>query len=126
MGNGIGCRKVSLRQGQHAALALHHLHEDASNIKFCHALFQRVNVVRRYMDKAGGQRLEQLMKVLLSRSCQGCQRTAMEAVHQGHDGVAVRSLFLRGILPGHLDGALVGLRAGIGEEHLLHPGLLAQ
>ena len=38
------------------------------------------------MDKAGSQGLEQLMKVLLARSRQGCQGAAMEAVLERHDG----------------------------------------
>ena len=78
------------------------------------------------MDKAGGQRLEQLMEVILSRGGKGGQGASVEAVLERHNGIAVPALFLGGILSRHFHGALVGLRAGIGEEHLLHAGFFAQ
>ena len=50
----------------------------------------------------------------------------MEAVHQRQDGVAVRALFIGRVLSCHLDGAFVGLRAGVGKEDLLHAGSFAE
>ena len=78
------------------------------------------------MDEAGSQGLVQLVEVILSGCRQGGQRPAMEAVLKSHDGVAVRTLLLGGVLSRRLDGALVGLGTGIGKEHLLHAGFLAQ
>ena len=115
-----------LVQRQHAALALDGLHHDAGHLIFLDALFQCLDIVGRHMDKAGSQGLEQLMEMILSGSRQGGQGTAMEAVYQRHDGITVRPLLLGGILSCHLDGAFVGFRAGVGEEDLLHAGLLAQ
>ena len=78
------------------------------------------------MDKARSQGLVQLMEMILSGCRQGGQRPAVEAVLKGHNGVAVHALLPGGILSRRLDGALVGLGTGIGEEHLLHAGFLAQ
>ena len=78
------------------------------------------------MGEAGGQGLEILVEVVLARGGQGGQGPAVEGVYQGDDGIAVRALLCGGILSRHLDGALVGLRAGVGEEDLLHAGSFAQ
>ena len=118
--------QILLGQGEHAALALDNLHQDTRHMELFHTFFQFLDVIGRHMDKAGGQGLEQLMKVLLSRSRQGCQGAAMEAVLERHDGVAVHAFFLGGILSRHFYGALVGLRAGVGEKYLLHAGFIAQ
>ena len=78
------------------------------------------------MNKAGGQRLKILMEVILSGGSQGGQGTAMEAVHQRHDGIAVRPFLHGRVFSCHLDGTFVCLGTGIGEENLLHAGSLAQ
>ena len=78
------------------------------------------------MDEAGGQGLEQLVEFLLPGGGQGGQGAAVEGIPKGYDGIAVRALLLGSVFPGCLDGALVGLCAGIGEENLFHAGPLTE
>ena len=49
----------------------------------------------------------------------------MEAAIHRNDGLAAAAHLL-GIQASKLDGAFVGLRAGVGEEDLFHAGLFAQ
>ena len=81
-----------------------------------HSLFQCSQVIGLHMDKTGGQRLEQLMVVILTGCGQGGQGSAVEAVFQGDDGIMICTLFLRRVLSCHFDGAFVGFRTGIGEK----------
>ena len=53
-------------------------------------------------------------------------RAAVEAVFERDDGVILRALAVGGVLARGLDGALVGLGAGVGEEDFLHAGFFAQ
>ena len=46
----------------------------------------------------------------------------VEGVFQGNDGGPALAVLLIGVLPGGLDHALVGLRAGVAEEGRRHPG----
>ena len=50
----------------------------------------------------------------------------MEAVFQCDDDVPLGAILVTGVFSRDFNGALVGLRAGVGEEHLLHSGFLAQ
>ena len=113
-------------QGIDTALALNALEQDARGIQIGHGLGQRLDVVGLHMGKAGGQRGEILVEMILAGGGQGGQGAAMEGAEEGDDGVAVLALLRGGILTGHLDGALVAFGAGVGEEHLLHAGLFAQ
>ena len=66
------------------------------------------------------------MVVGLACGGQRRERAAVEAVLQCDDREVIRALLLSGVLAGGLDGALVGLRAGIAEEDLLHAGLFTE
>ena len=66
------------------------------------------------------------MEMVLACCGQGGQGSAVEAVFESQNGVAVLTLLLGRVLSCHLDGALVGLSAGVSEKHLVHAGLFAQ
>ena len=66
------------------------------------------------------------MVVLLTGGRQGGDGAAVETVFQGDYGVIVGTLLVKGVFPGGLYDALVGLGAGVGEEDLFHAGLLAE
>ena len=59
------------------------------------------------------------MKGVLAGGAQGGHGAAVEAIVQGDDPMAARPILVVGVLPGRLDGALVGLRAGITKEYRL-------
>ena len=89
-------------------------------------LFHIGQVARLGIDKARGQGQEILVEYLLPGGGQGGQGAAVEAAFQGQDGGVLRPQMLGPVFAGHLDGAFVGLRAGVAEEHLLHPGALTE
>ena len=78
------------------------------------------------MGEARGEGLEELMVVGLSGGCQSREGTAMEAVFQGHDGAATGAFGFRCPFAGYLDGAFVGLGAGIAKEDPGKAGAQAQ
>ena len=99
--------------GLHAALALHRLEQDGGHRRVDGRL-QGVEVVPGHVAEALGQRLERLVLGRLAGGVQRGQGAAVErAVGADHDVAAVAAP-----LAGQLDGALVGLGARVGEEHL--------
>ena len=113
-------------QGVNTALALYAFHHNTCQLFGEDGLFQGFAVIGGNVDEAGCQGLKILMEMVLTGGSQSGQGSAMEAVHQRHDGIAVSALLLGGILSGNLDGTFIGLRTGIGEKHLLHTGSLAE
>ena len=78
----------------------------------------RVGVVPRHVPEPVGHRLERLVLGRLARRRQRRQRATVEAAVGAHDRVPAATA----VLAGQLDGALVGLGAGVGEEHLALAG----
>ena len=78
------------------------------------------------MYKAGGQGLEQLVIMFLSRCGKGGKGSAVEAVFKGDNGAVSGTLFVLRIFACDLDGSFVGLRTRIAEEYLFHPCFFAQ
>ena len=115
-----------LLQGNHAAFPLDALNHHGSGLVLQRRGLHGFQVVGRGVHKARRQGLEQLMVMVLPGGGQGCQCAAVKTVDKGDDGKVFRSLFIRGVLAGRLDGALIRLGAGIAEEDLLHAGFFAQ
>ena len=103
-----------------AALALHALEHDGARralARAAHGLAQRVDVVQGHRHKAGGHGPEALVELVLPGGGKGRERATVEALARGHDGVGPAQLALAPAAR-DLDGALVGLGAGVGEEGL--------
>ncbi len=109
---------------QHAALALDELeHYGGDALVALDKSAQRGAVVGLRVDKAGRQGLKELVILVLAGGGEGGYGAAVEAVFERHKLIApVRAVFIRGVCARALSGALVGLRAGVGEEDLLHAG----
>ncbi|RUS23691.1 hypothetical protein BC938DRAFT_474763 [Jimgerdemannia flammicorona] len=113
----------------HATLALHWLHNDRARL-LVHKGVQSGHVVERRGDKPRHERSERLLVLWVIGGRQRAQGTPVECVRERNDAV----LFLRvpaallchelAPLAGELERALVGFRAGIGEENLagVEPG----
>ncbi len=78
------------------------------------------------MNEARQKGREMHMHCLLAGGAECSHGTAVEAAHQRDDRMAAGAVFIGRILAGRLDGALIGLRAGIGEEHIFKAALLAK
>ena len=98
-------------QRHHAALALYAFDHNARHGGFGVDGLQCVDVAGGDVLESGHQGLEELVVVILAGGGQRGQRAAVKAVLQRHDGEAVRALLFGRVFAGHLDGALVGLRA---------------
>ena len=72
------------------------------------------------MDKSRRQRLKQLVIMILSRGCERCDGSSVEAVFKGHDGIKIASLLFRRILASRLDSALVCLSTRVAEKRPTH------
>ena len=115
-----------LRQRDDAALALHDLHHDGGALVRGDLRLEIVEVIRLGVGKTLRQRQKVVVEHVLPGRGERCDRAAVEAVFERDDGVVLRAFVVGGVLARGLDGALVGLCAGVGEEDLLHAGLLAQ
>ena len=78
------------------------------------------------MDKARQQRLELGVILVLPRGGERRERAAVEALFEREDRVSIRAVGLGCVLARGLDGALVRLGAGVGEEDALHARALAE
>ena len=67
-----------------------------------------------------------MVEHLLAGGGQGGQGAAVEAVHQADDLIAALAVGVAAVLAGRLHGAFVGLGTGVGKEHLVKAGALAQ
>ena len=112
-------------QRHNAALALHQLQHHRAGMAV-HQLGQRLQVARRGVEEALVEGAEVVVEHLLTGGGQGGDGAAVEAVHQRDDGIAALAVVVEAVLAGRLDGALVGLGAGVAEEDLAHAGALAQ
>ena len=99
----------------HAALALHRLEQDRGRRVGSRRRSSVVEVVPRDVAEPLGQRLERLVLGRLAGGVERGERAAVEAA-VGADTTTWRPRPPE--LAGELDGALVGLGAGVGEEHL--------
>ncbi len=104
--------------GVDAALALHGFEQHRGHRRI-EGRLERVEVVPGDVPEALGQRLERLVLGRLPGGVQRGQGAAVERAEGAHDDVAAAAAEL----PGQLEGALVGLGPGVGEEHLA-PGAL--
>src|SRR5437762_12753902 len=84
-----------------------------------------MEVVELGLAEAGYFRLEQRLKRLLARRRHGGERAAVKSAFEGDDFESAVLVFCA-VFPRELDGALVGLRAGIGEEDLIEAAVLDQ
>ena len=64
------------------------------------------------------------MDDLLAGGGGGGQGAAVEALQHADDDVALGVAVVHGVFPGQLDLALVGLSAGVGEQHLVEAAVL--
>ena len=78
------------------------------------------------VEKARRKRLKIAVEDVLTGGGQRGQRAAVEALVQRDDVIKFLALCLGRPLARDLDGAFVGLRAGVGEEHPLHPRARAE
>ena len=115
-----------LRQRDDAALALHDLDHDGGAFVRGHLRLEIVEIVRLGIGKALRQRQKVVVEHVLTGRGERRDRAAVEAVFERDDGVVFRALVLSRVFARSLDGAFVGLRAGVGEEDLFHAGLFAQ
>ena len=112
-------------QRHHAALALNEFQHHGAGVAV-HQLLQRFHIARRSIQEALVEGAEVVVEHLLTGGGQGGDGAAVEAVHQRDDGIAALAVVVEAVLAGRLDGALVGLGAGVAEEDLAHAGALAQ
>ena len=101
------------RRRVHAALALHRLEQHRGHRRV-EGRLERVEVVPGDVPEALGQRLERLVLGGLAGGVERGEGAAVERAEGAHDDVAAPAAELAG----QLEGALVGLGAGVGEEHL--------
>ena len=112
-------------QRHNTALALYQFQHDSAGVAV-HHLGQGVDVAGLDVLEALVEGAEVVVEHALSGGGQGSNGTAMEAVDQRDDVVAVSTVFVEAVLAGGLDGALVGLCARVAEEHPAHAGALAE
>ena len=98
------------------ALALHRLEQHGGHRRVEGSL-EGVEVDPGHVAEPLGQRLERLVLGGLAGGVQRGERAAVEGAEGAHDDVAAPPTELAG----QLDGALVGLGAGVGEEDLAAP-----
>ena len=87
-------------------MAVHHLGQgvDVAGLDVLEALVEGAEVVVEHALSGGGQ---------------GGDGAAVEAVHQRDDGIAALAVVVEAVLAGRLDGALVGLGAGVHQKQLI-------
>ena len=114
-----------LLQGTDAPLPLDEFHHHAAHVPTPLGL-DAVDVVGAGIAEPLGKGEEKLVEVVLAGGLQGGDGAAMEGICQRNDGGAALAVLVKGVLPGQLDHALVGLGAGIPEEHAGHAAALHQ
>ena len=106
-------REVAVRRHDDAGLALDRLEHDRGGLVGDRG-GQRVGVAVRHEGDVAGQRLERLAVGRLGGERERAHGAAVEAALGGDDVGAAGA-------PGELERGLVGLGAGVGEEHLAGP-----
>ena len=118
---------VFLRQAVHAALALNGFDQQGAYVAHVQRRLQRVCVVGGHMPESLREGPEIMMERILPRGRQRGEGAAVEAVFQREDdGAHVFAVLEGAVTTRGLDGAFVGLRAGVAEKHALHARALAQ
>ncbi len=117
-------KKVFRRGCEDAALALDALDQHGDGLRRDRGL-DRGQIVVGNMGKAGEQRIETVLDLLLTRGGEGRHRPAMERIERGDDFVPARTATAAGSVaefPRQLDQRLVGFRAAVAEKDLARPG----
>ena len=124
-----GALQIGLLGRQYAALALHGFQHHGAGLVGNRGL-QRLQVVVRHMGDALDLRPETVGVLRLAADADSEQSAAVEAVGSGDDLVLFRTEAVMGNATRQLERCLVGLGAGVAEEHALGEGrfdqLLAQ
>ena len=109
-----------LRRRRHAAFALHGLDQHRADVTGSHRRFGRGQIVEIAVAEARRQRFVAFVVLGLRGGGDGGQRAAVEAAAEAEDHAAIGRTALRGrVLAHQFDRGLVGLGAGIAEEHAL-------
>ena len=109
---------------EHAGLALDRLQHDRDGPRRDGRL-DRGKVVQRHLHEAGHLGFVEMLPLRLARRRHRGKRAAVEAVIHGDDLIGAVAMF-RAPFARQLDGALVGLGAAVGEEHLMQPAMPRQ
>ena len=120
-----GAFQVGLLGRQHATLALNRLQHHGAGL-VGNGGFQRLQIVVRHMGDALNLRPETVGVLRLTADADGEQGTTMETVGSRDDLVLVRAKTVMSDAPRQLERSLVGLGAGVAEEHALGKGRLDQ
>ena len=121
-----GARHEFMAERDHTALALHTFDHDRRGGQFFYHFGERFQILGRHVREAGGQRIKQFVKMILTRGRERRQRSAVETVFERDNSGVFRTFFLGGIFSRDLDRALVGFRTGIREKHFFHTGAFAK
>ena len=114
-----------VRHRADAALALDRLDHERRRLGADDGL-QGLDILERHLVEAFDLRAEALEILGLAAGCDGRQRPAVEGALERDDAEALRMAVRGVVLAGHLDGRLVRLGAGIGEEDHVREGVLDQ
>ena len=117
-------RRNGMRRLEHAGLALDRLQHDRDRPRRDGRL-DRGKVVQRHLHEAGHLGFIEMLPLRLARCGHRGKRAAVEAVIHGDDLIGAVAMF-RAPLARQLDGALVGLGAAVGKEHLMQPAMPRQ
>ena len=117
VGDGAGGGEVALGRHDDAGLALHRLEQDRRGLVGDRGR-ERLGVAVRHEGHVAGQRQERRPVRLLGRQRERAHGPAVEAA-LGRDDVGAAGP------PGELERRLVGLGAGVGDEHLRRAGVRA-
>ena len=107
------------------ALSLNHFNHNSGGVP-ADLCKQILKVVCLGIAEAGGKGIEKPVHRRLSGGGQGRDGAPVKGVDQGDDLAALGAVLFLGVLPRGFDHALIGLGAGVREEHLLHPGFFAE
>ena len=114
-----------VRADAHAALALHRLDHDGRRLR-ADGFLRGLEVAEGHQIEAGGRLAEAFQVFLVAGGGDGGQRAAVERALEGDDAPPLGMAVGEVVAPRQLDGALAGFGAGVGEEHLVGEGRLAQ
>jgi hypothetical protein len=110
------------RRYSDAAFALQHLEPHRLHPRIGRRRrLDRGDVVVRHADEPRRQRIEPLARLLAAGGGERSQRAAVPGVLH-HDRLRLRVAALVAVHAHQLQRPFVGLGAGVGEEHLVHPG----
>ena len=109
-----------------AAFSLNAFHDDGRGAVCIHQGFHVFRIVELRILEARNQRLEAFVVVRISGGGEGAVAPAVKTVLHGNDLIAIRSFVQVLVAAGGFQRTLVGLAAGVGEEHIRHAGAPGQ